>query len=322
LFNCLNSIFKQNYSNFEVILVDNASTDNSVDYVKRNYPQVLLKVNTENSGFAEGNNIGYKISKGKYILLLNTDTRIPTDFVSKLVNKMEASPKVGVIQPKLVLMDNPETIDTSGSFWTSTTFLYHYGYGKNSKALKYNSEYPVFSIKGAAMITRRQIIDRIGLFDENFWNYYEETDFCHRVWISGSKVLYWPGTECFHAMGGTSLVYFDKSYIQFHNFKNKLLSFIKNFEIKILLFVVPKFLVINFVLSVVWIVNGKLAHAQSLYRATWWNIVNLSGTLKKRNNIQKHRVMTDEEIFKKVKINPKLSYYLFLFQDRIGKYED
>lgn len=316
---CFSSLYKQTFQNFEIIFVDNNSNDYSIYFVQKKYPKVIVIKNNTNLGFAEGNNIGLSKATGKYILLLNNDTHADSDFLEKFVNPFENS-NATVMQSKIILSKKSKKLDSCGSFWTNSGFLYHYGNGKDQKLEKYNHSMPIFSTKGASMMIRRDIIDKIGLFDTDFWNYYEETDFCHRCWIAGYTCYYYPDAIIYHKMGGTSLR-FDNAYIQFHNFKNKLLSFIKNFEITTLIKFLPIYLLINIVLSIIWLIQLKPKHFITLYKAIWWNIAHLNNTLKKRKRIQALRKKSDKEIFKDTKKNPRLCYYYFLLTN-LEKFQD
>ena len=252
------------------------------------------------------------MSKGEFILLLNNDTWVESNFLKKLIKAFDEIPKLGSVQSKIVLMNNSGKMDLCGSYWTSSSFLYYFGCFKDSSLEIYNKRMPFFSNKGASVMVRREIIEKVGLFDEDFWCYYEETDFCHRVWLSGYECWYYPMAVCHHANGGTS-GRFNNEQIQFHNFKNKQLSFLKNFEAKTLVVILPVFFFMNILLSLVWILQGKFKHFLSTYKALIWNIKNIKETLKKRKIVQELRVKSDKEIFKVTKKNPRLSYYYFLF---------
>ncbi|MGI8420330.1 MAG: glycosyltransferase family 2 protein [Candidatus Levyibacteriota bacterium] len=318
---CLDSLAKQTYKNFEILFVDNASNDDSVEYVKKMYPHVAILQTGSNSGFAGGNNYGLKRAKGEYILLLNNDTAAPKDLLKKLLKGFEEFPNAGCIQPKMVLLDDPYKIDSVGSYWTDTSFLYYYGLGKNSELAKYNKSMQFFSNKGACVMIPKDITDKIGLFDEDFWCYYEETDFCHRVWLVGYECWYYPKTIIYHAGGGTALR-FDNSFIQFHNFKNKLMSFLKNFETGNLFMIIPIYIFLNIVISFIWLFQGKLKHFLALYQAIGWNIMHFSSTQKKRKQIQSIRKKTDAQIFSITKKNPTFSYYITLLRGNTETYTD
>lgn len=317
---CLDSLANQTYKDYEVLFVDNASTDESVRFVESNYPEVIIIKNTANDGFARGNNIALPYANGEYIILLNNDTEVEEDFIERFMGATKIS-NLGCAQAKLVQLSDTDEIDSCGSFWTSSTLLYHYGNGKDSNDKKYNQPMQVFTAKGAAILIPRRVIDEVGLFDEDFWCYYEETDFCHRARIAGYDSWYYPKVTVRHAGGNTSLA-FKNDLIQFHNFKNKMLSFLKNFQTHQLLFIIPVYIGVNLALALVWLLTGKPQHTLALSKAFWWNLVNFGNTMKKRRYVQARRQVADREINRQVKRNPRFAYYLTLFNGRLKTYED
>jgi GT2 family glycosyltransferase len=304
--NCFDSIYQQTYKNLEIILVDNNSSDNSVSYIRKNYPKIKIILNDKNYGFAKGNNLGLKVAKGDYYFLINNDTYIKdVDLISKLISFLEKKPEVSLVQPQIRLLENPQKIDVCGSFWTNTTLLYHFGYHKFIKYKKYNQSFPVFSVKGAAMLIRKDIVNKIGLFDEKFWCYYEETDFCHRVWLSGGECWYFPETYLLHAEGGTS-INFDNYFLQYHSFKNKIRSFIKNFEGINLIIVLFKFFIISIIFILLNLAKLKFRVSLSIIKAWLWNIYFIKNTIRNKT----HKI---KKIPKKIIKNPHPLYYIYLF---------
>jgi len=308
---CFDSLSKQTYKNFEIIFVDNGSIDDSIKFVKKNYPKTTIIQSKINLGFAGGNNLGFKHAKGEYVLLLNNDISATKDYLKNLVEAFEKIPKLGSVQSKMILMNEPDKLDVCGTYWTDSSFLYHYGVGKNQSEKKYNRVMPFFSNKGASMMVKRGVIDKVGFLDNDFWSYYEETDLCNRIWLSGYECWYYPKAIIHHAVGGTAIT-FSNSFIQFHNFKNKLMSFLKNFELTTLVKILPIYFIFNFLLSIFWIFQGKMRHFLALYQAIWWNLNHFNKTLKKRSEIQLLRKKADLEYFKIVKKNPKLNYFYSL----------
>jgi GT2 family glycosyltransferase len=217
-------------------------------------------------------------------------------------------------------MSDHTTLDVCGSFWTSTTFLYHFGAEKKDSP-EYNTNAKFFSNKGASMLIRKAVIDDIGLFDEDFWCYYEETDFCNRAWLSGYECVYLPKATAYHANGGSSLL-FANDFIQFHNFKNKIMSMVKNFEISTLILRLPQHIFIIISISIYWLITGKVRHFTAIHKALLWNMINIKSTLKKRRVVQKFRTVSDTFIFSKVQRNPKFSYYTALLRNELKKYSD
>ncbi len=315
------SLFKQTYKNFEVIFVDNCSVDDSIEYVRNNYPQVKVIENKDNSGYAEGNNIGYRHSRGEFILVMNNDTILKEDLIEKLIQAFTEIPNLGTVQPMVRLMNDRNKLDACGSYWTDTGFNYHYGIYKNADLPIYNRSFPVYSVKGMCMMIPRKVIEQIGLFDKDFWCYFEETDFCHRLWLAGYECWYYPKTFIYHHMGGTSSKK-PPTFIQFHSFKNRLCSYLKNLGPLEMIRVLPIYFLFNVAWSLAFLVKLDLKNFFVVYRAIWWNIIHFGRTMNKRKTIQMSmRKNTDEEIFSRVRRNPRLSYYAYLFRG-LGNYND
>jgi len=318
--NCLNALRAQTFRDFETIVVDNASSDKSVALIEGDYPEVILVRNDRNDGFAKGNNIGYLQSHGGYILLLNNDTESDPELLENMVAAFTALPKAGSVQAKLVLLDRPERLDACGAFFTATTVSYHFGFGKDATLPIYNQPIPVFSNKGACMMLRREVIEKVGLFDDDFWCYYEETDLCHRIWLAGWECWYWPRALCRHGLGGTSKK-IENDVIHFHNFKNKLTSHLKNFSVPSLIWVFPMHFLVGFSYSLFFLLTGKWRNALAFLRGSCWVVENLGDILKKRRAVQRMRSVSDRDNFRRWLRNPRPSYFLY-FLTNLANYED
>ena len=218
---CLESLFKVNYENFEVIIVDNNSTDETVEFVTKNYPSIIVIKLDSNKGYAEPNNIGAKIAKGNYLLFLNNDTVVTPNFISEMVQVLEADKKIAVCQSLLLKPDG--SIDSSGDFIDNLGVVY------NSKA-KINEIREISSARGASMLIRDDVFKKLNGFDEQFFVSFEDVDLCWRSWILGYRVLVIPKSVVYH-LGGTTIKKME-SHIAFHGFKNQLSMKITNFEAK------------------------------------------------------------------------------------------
>ncbi len=220
--NCLSSIFKKTRGvKIEVIVVDNASVDGSIEMIQKEFPQVILIKNRKNLGFAGGNNIGIKKARGEYILLLNSDTRIIEDSLSKMVNFMEENPQIGISSCQLVGEDGK--IQPSGGFFPSLfrifawmfflddiPFLANFIRSFHPHPPQFYTHNPWYKlahfqdwITGAFFLIRKKVVEEIGLLDENFFMYVEEMDYCFRAKKRGWKVFYTPLTKIIH-LGGKS----------------------------------------------------------------------------------------------------------------------
>ena len=198
----------------EVIVVDNASTDGSAGMVADGFPEVTLIRNAENRGFAAANNQGILQSSGEYILALNPDTKIPRDTFQKMVAFMDRKPKVGIVgcqhrNPDFTLQPSVRSFPT----WTALTFLFT-KFGKLfpgsppiwkylRRDLDYNLNQPVDQVAGSCFMMRRAMINEIGLFDENFFIWFEEVDMCKRAQLEGWAIWYFADSDIIH-YGGQS----------------------------------------------------------------------------------------------------------------------
>lgn len=239
---CLASIFKYGKGlSLEIIVIDNASSDNTTEMIKKEFPQVALIANRENMGFASANNQGVLKTNGDFILVLNPDTEILEDGLQKMLEFMEKNYQIGIAGCKHL---NPDwTIQPSvrrfPTFWAlffiftkiakvfpSIPSVYDY----LARGFNYKIAQPVDQVAGSFLFIRRKTIDEIGLFDENFFLWFEEVDLCKRAKDAGWQVWYTPEGEIIHH-GGQSFTQqltlkkqkqFFKSawyYFQKHGFK-------------------------------------------------------------------------------------------------------
>jgi GT2 family glycosyltransferase len=213
--NCLASVYEQTVDlDYEVIVVDNASTDSSLKMLKSDFPQVVLIENEENRGFAAANNQAIAVTKGRYILLLNSDTVILDRAIERTISFANENPKAGAIGCKVL---NPDgTIQHSCFMFPSilnmllsSTYLYKI-FPKNKlfgrEQMTWwdrNDVREVDVIKGCFMLVRREAIEQVGILDEHFFVYGEETDWCYRLKKEGWKVMFTPIGQVIH-FGGQS----------------------------------------------------------------------------------------------------------------------
>lgn len=320
---CLSSLFEQAYKKLDVILVDNASKDGSVEYVKKYFPKVRVLINKDNLGFAEGNNVGYREVKGEYVLFLNNDTRVTKTFITEALKVLESDKKVAGVQSKILLMDESTHLDAIGAFLTRTGFLFNFAIGKKDNP-NYHKEFELYSAKGACMLFKKNLLDKTlvnkEVFDNRYFCYFEETDMCHRVWIAGYKILFAPNSIIYHKMGGTSTK-LNNAFVQYHSFKNRLNSYIKNLTVSEFLIIFPFHLLLCEGFALYSLLKGNWQIFIAVQKAVWWNIVQISVTLKKREFIQKRIRKNNIDLTKLRPVKVKISYYYYLLKD-LRKYDD
>lgn len=212
---CLASIFRETKNiNFEIFVVDNGSSDGSAQMVKEKYPAVKLIENKENRGFAAANNQAIKEAAGQYILALNPDTVILNDCLEAAVEKMDTRPDAGILSVKTLNRDGsiqkvvrrdptlltqlilPSKMKKIFPDWAALKGYY-------CDDFDYEKEGPAEQLQGSFLLMRREALDKIGLFDEKFFIWFEEVDLCRRAKCAGFNLLYFPGASIIH-YGGES----------------------------------------------------------------------------------------------------------------------
>lgn len=320
---CLPTVKKLTYPNKEILVVNNGSADGSADFLKKNYPHVRIVELKRNRGYAGANNIGVKHARGKYILFLNNDTQVTPKFLEPLVKKIESDKTIGAVQPQIRSMTNKDLIDSIGSFFTFTGFLYHYGYFQPHQEKKYQKELSVYSVKGACFLMRKKDYLDLGGIDESFVTYVEESDLCHRILLSGKKIIYVPQSIIYHFGGGDMSIMTKSEVVIFRSFRNRFVSYIKNLSLKKLILVLPIHFLLCELLIFMSLLRGKFKQAiASQVGVVGW-IPNISSILKQRKYIQrKIRKISDDDLFASVEHNPSFTYYSHFFFNPEGKFNE
>jgi GT2 family glycosyltransferase len=194
--NCLRSLYNQTYRPLEIIVVDNASTDGSVDLLGQKFQDVNLIINGKNLGFGGGNNIGILASRGKYIMILNNDTRLDPKCAEELKKSIEKDKNYGACASKILLESEPDVIDGAGIVVCPDGLSF--GRGRLAKRDRYAEEEEIFFASDCACLYRREMLEDIGLYDEDFFAYADETDMGWRARLAGWKCIYSPKAIVYH----------------------------------------------------------------------------------------------------------------------------
>jgi GT2 family glycosyltransferase len=228
---CLTSIQGQTYHPLEIILVDNASTDGSVELIKKNFSNIKLIVNETNLGFAGGNNIGIRASRGRYIMILNNDTRLDPKCIEELKRGIEKDERVGACASKILLENEEDLLDAAGIVIYPDGLSI--GRGRLEKGNRYDEETEVFGGSGCACLYRREMLEDIGLYDEDFFAYADDTDLGWRAQLANWKCLYNPRAIVYHFHSASSGTY--SPLKAFLVERNRIWVSIKNFPLSLII---------------------------------------------------------------------------------------
>jgi GT2 family glycosyltransferase len=269
----LESLKKISYPNIEVIIVDNASREDPTSIVE-NHPWIKFIRSERNLGFAGGNNLGFKVAAGKYFLMLNNDTEVPTDFLEPLVERMELDATIGCVSPKIIFHHSPGVLQFAGfnpinPFTVRGTAI---GYGMQDDG-RFDQSHPTSRAHGAAMMVSRNVVEEIGLMADLYFLYYEEMDYCERIKRAGYSIWYESRSTVFHKESmstgkGSAL----KTY---YLTRNRILYQRRNVK-GITLFISILFLMIVSIPknTFQYLIKGKMDLLKAFYKGVYWNLKN------------------------------------------------
>lgn len=301
---CLSSLEKQSFKEFETIVVDNGSTDSSADYIIKNFPKVRVITLDKNYGFARAVNEGIKHSLGKYIVLLNNDTEADKNYLQNLVDAANKNPQVGFVAAKMLNFYKRDIIDSAGDAVDVVGHSYNIGLGKQD-GKQFNKEGEIFLATAGGSLFKKEMFASIGLFDEDYHTYMEDVDLGLRAQLAGFKGWYTPKAVLYHIRKATSIKVITKS--EYWHFRNMTQNIIKDYPAALLLkdFNWLKILLVN--INTVWYMVKKGLIWQAV-KAEMYILINLPKLLRKRERIQKSKVVSDEYIINNI-LPKKLTFF-------------
>lgn len=199
---CIESLECQTFRNIEVIVVDNASSDGSIEYLNENYSHVKVIELSTNTGFSPAVNVGIKASRGEYIFLLNNDTEIDSECIAKLYDFIQKDKSIFSVNSKMVQYNNRQLLDDAGDEYNIFGWAFKRGF--NQSVHSNVKPRRVFSCCGGASLYRKSILNEIGFFDEAFFAYLEDVDIGYRANCYGYKNYYCPDAIVYHIISGTT----------------------------------------------------------------------------------------------------------------------
>lgn len=302
------SLYKQSYSPLEIIVVDNASLDQAADFVREKFPKARVLKRKVNDGFGAGANAGVKLAKGKYVLFANEDMVFDRDYISNLISVMEGDSSIGACQGtiyqipatgKKLKVDNLKkqrlAVQSTGLFFNYTGVLV--GDPRRTSPEK-KDPVEIFSAT-APFLVRKEFIEAIGGFDEDFFLYFEEVDLCWRIWLTGRRVVYVPQAQVYHKGGGSTGKLGTEVVLEY-SVRDRIASFIKNLGFGRLFIGLLVQLLTTASGSIIFLLKGQFKLSFAICKAWLWNIWHFPSTSAKRIRIQRSRVISDRGLFRKV----------------------
>jgi len=312
---CLDSLGKSTYPNLEVIVVDNCSADDSVHQVREKYSNIKLIESRVNLGFAGGCNLGANQANGKYLIILNNDTVHETDWIEPLVEMMESDNNISAVQPKILNYFNRDKFDYAGGSGGFLDFLvFPFARGRIFDTIEtdngqYDDAREVFWASGTAFITRRDVFQKLGGFDEDIFAHFEEIDYHWKCHLMGYNVWIEPKSTVYHKCGATlSDTSPFKTYL---NHRNSILLLLTNYSgWRGFWLSIPRMTLegISFFKE---LLTGRFVHAFAHIRAKSWLVFHPHIIRKRREQISSIRKISDTELKKKLYPNSiVIDYFL------------
>ncbi len=304
---CLDGLRAQTLRDFSIIMVDNASQDGSLEIVQKNYPEVIILAQSENLGFSAANNIAIKSVNTEYVALLNNDAVPHPDWLQNLIKALENHPEAGFCASKMLLYDNPRVIDRTGDVYsTAATALLR---GRGAPSQEFNIQEQVFGACAGAALYRTQMLDDIGLFDEDFFLVYEDVDLSFRAQLRGYKCIYVPDAVVYHQAGRS--IGADSPISVYYSHRNLEWVFIQNMPRKLIYKTILNHLIYDAAALFFFVAKGR---GIDFIKSKWHALRGLKRAIRKRQQVQTNKKVTDDYIwslFEKERLLPRLSRRIF-----------
>ena len=289
---CLTALSLQTFHKFEVIIVDNGSTDGVLDKLSYDYPNLILHIEflSSNLGFAVANNLGARLARGQWLALLNADAFPEPAWLAKLLVAANKYPEYSCFSSRQIQANTPEFLDGAGDSYHVSGMAWRnkMAYPANDYALN-NKE--IFSPCAAAALYLRTAFLEVSGFDEDFFSYYEDVDLGFRLRLQGYRSLYVPDAIVHHVGSATFGALSNFAFYQSH--RNLVWTFFKNMPTGLLWRYLPAHIIANLIYVIYYTIRGR---GKVLWRAKWDALCRLPKVLKKRKEIQKIRKVTDREL--------------------------
>ncbi len=300
-------VLASTYSNVEVVLADNASTDDSVAFVESNYPQTKIIRLSENFGFAKGYNEALKQVEADYFVLLNSDVEVEANWIEPVIHLMEKDKSIGACQPKLRMYADRTLFEYAGA---AGGWLDHLGYPFARGRIfdicekdngQYDNEEKIFWASGAAMFVRSSVYREMGGLDEYFFAHQEEIDLCWRMQLHGYTIMACPSSVVYHLGGGTLPKGNERKV--YLNFRNNLIMMAKNLPFRSALWKIPSRFFLDAISAWKTLFSGETHYITAIFKAHFaflrWLVFNREKSVfAKRKNGKLNGYYTESIVWK------------------------
>jgi GT2 family glycosyltransferase len=313
---CLDSLSRTSYPAKEIIVVDNASTDGSEQFVSGHYPYVRLIRLDRNLGFAGGCNTGIRAARGDLVCILNNDTTHDPLWLDRLVDLLLSSEEVAVVQPKILSSGDRTLFDYSGACGgLIDIFGYPFARGRIFETIEadegqYDQVRDIFWASGTAFLAKKAILLQAGLFDDRFFAHMEEIDLQWRLHLLGKSVKVEPGAVVYHHSGYTlGAESFLKKYL---NHRNNLFMILANYSGWMLSFIFPVRILLEWMSLVSSLIRGDWSRSAAILRSMLWILTHIHLIVKKRRVTRSCRRLSDRSVMRKMyRGSLPIDYYIF-----------
>jgi GT2 family glycosyltransferase len=291
---CLDSLSQQTFRNFEIIVVDNGSSDQGLDALQQNYLELDLRIErlASNQGFAVANNIGARLARGKWLALLNADAFPRPDWLEKLLHAAYRRPEFSFFSSRQLQFAQPDILDGAGDEYHISGLAWRRFY--NHPAQQYGlQEEEVFSACAAAAIYNREDFLEVGGFDESYFAYFEDVDLSFRLRLAGGRCLYVPEAEVCHVGSASSGKTSD--FVMYHGHRNLVWTFFKNMPGSLFWWYLPLHIGMNFFFGISFLLKGK---GSAVLRAKFDAFYHLPAIIRERRQIQETRKISVRDLLK------------------------
>jgi GT2 family glycosyltransferase len=286
---CIPSLLSQKYSNFEIIVVDNASIDGSEEFLKSNYPEIKVIQTGKNLGYAAGNNMGFEFAEGEYIVIINPDTVADNQWLAELIAPLDIDSSITATTSRILMYCQKDRINSCSTtnHYTGLTFCR----GLNKPVTLFNDYETVGAVSGCSFAIRSDTLKKITGFDPDFFLYLEDTDLSWRILFIGGKIMYVPKSIIFHKYK-LSIPPWKEFYLE----RNRYLMLLKNLDLITLLLLLPSLIVTEIITLSYSVLNGP-NYIKSKLLAYLWIFKNINKIMIKRRETFSRKIISDKEFF-------------------------